>query len=745
MQKSRTGSTYGTQSRPVFLKPSDDDSFDNRNGPLILEDRITEERSNIIVNNPFLALSIQQQRARLPIFKYRNHIIYLLEKYRILIIVGETGCGKSTQVPQYLMEAGWASDGRKIGITQPRRIAAVTLANRVAEEKSCKLGADVGYVVRFDDMTDSATKIKASLLFMLDNSCHILALHIDTCFTVLQKRHLDCYKQFMTDGILLREFMFDPLLTQYSILMIDEAHERSINTDVTLGLLRKVIMVRQDLRIIVSSATLDAILFRDFFELNDTNDKNNDIASIISVEGYIHPVTVYHTKSNPVPNYIQKTVETVLDIHKNEQPGDILAFLTGQDEVEIVSKQLIEAAKDLRKRNIDKLWIVPMYGSLPGSEQLKAFDSTPHGTRKVVVATNIAETSLTIPGIAYVIDCGFVKLRVMNPENYFESLMKLPISQASAQQRTGRAGRIRPGKCYRLYPQEEYDKLMTNTIPEMQRLSLAPVILLLKALGIHNVLRFNYLSRPPSSSMIEGLQLLYYLGALSKDGLLTNPLGVQMTEFPLPPQHSKTLLCSGELGCSEEIATIIAMLQIQDVFLMPSRGRHQAELMKRNFSVEEGDHFTILNVFTNFVQNGKSKQWCMKHFLNYRGLRRAEAIRNQLLSLLKRYNIPIKSCKENGELNSILHCLVKGFFSQAAYYHYSGDYVTVRNGYHFKVYKGSAIMYKRNFQNEVLQDSIRDISVIEPEWLYQLVPEYYEFGTDGEIARRRLETKMFRN
>ncbi|EJD74781.1 D-tyrosyl-tRNA(Tyr) deacylase [Loa loa] len=704
-------STYGTQrSRHAFLKPADGDTFDNRNGPLILEDRVTEERTNVIVSNPFLALSIQQQRARLPIFKHRNHIIYLLEKYRILIIVGETGCGKSTQVPQYLMEVGWASDGRKIGVTQPRRIAAVTLANRVAEEKSCKLGTDVGYVVRFDDMTDSETKIK-----------------------------------YMTDGILLREFMSDPLLTQYSILMIDEAHERSINTDVTLGLLRKVIMVRQDLRIIVSSATLDAILFRDFFELNDTNDRTKDITSIISVEGHIHPVTVYHTR-NPVPDYIQKTVETVLDIHKNEQPGDILVFLTGQDEVESVSKQLIEAVKDLRNKKADKMWIVPMYGSLPAFEQLKAFDSTPYGTRKVVIATNIAETSLTIPGITYVIDCGFVKLRVMNPENYFESLMKLPISQASAQQRTGRAGRIRPGKCYRLYPQEEYDKLLVNTIPEMQRLNLAAVILLLKALGIHNVLRFNYLSRPSSFAMAEGLQSLYYLGALSKDGLLTNPLGIQMIEFPLPPQHSKTLLCSGELGCSEEIATIIAMLQIQDVFVIPSRSRHRAELMKRNFSVEEGDHLTLLNVFTNFIQNGKSKQWCINHFLNYRGLRRAEAIRDQLLGLLRRHNVPIRSCKENGEVNSILRCLVKGFFSQAAYYHYSGDYVTVRNEYHFKVYKGSAIMYKKEFPKwiiftEVLQDSIRDISVIESEWLHQLVPEYYEFGTDAEIARRRMETK----
>uniref|UniRef100_A0A915Q4W7 RNA helicase n=1 Tax=Setaria digitata TaxID=48799 RepID=A0A915Q4W7_9BILA len=673
---SNVNSGHGSgRSRPVFLKPRDDD------GLLILEDRIHEESINAIVSNPFLTLSIQQQRARLPIFKYRNAILYLLEKYRILIIVGETGCGKSTQIPQYLMEAGWASDGRKIGVTLPRRVAAVTLASRVAEEKSCRLGQDVGYLVRFDNVTDSDTKIKAAISIL--------------------------YFQYMTDGILLREFMSDPLLTQYSILMIDEAHERSINTDVTLGLLRKIIMIRQDLRVIVSSATLDAILFRDFFELNDTKDRNKDIASILSVEGQTHPVTVYYTK-NPVPDYIQKAVETVLDIHKNEQPGDVLVFLTGQDEVESVSKQLIEAAKDLKKTKIDKLWIVPMYGSLPGSEQLKAFDSTPHGTRKIVIATNIAETSVTIPGIVYVVDCGFVKLRVMNPENYLESLMKLPVSQASAQQRAGRAGRIRPGKCYRLYPQEEFDKLLVNTVPEMQRLNLAGVILLLKALGIHNVLRFNYLSPPPSFAMVEGLQLLYCLGALSKDGLLTNPLGIQMAEFPLPPQHSRALLCSGELGCSEEIAAIIAMLQVQDVFVIPSRGRHQA--------------------------NRSSKQWCVNHFLNYRCLRRAEAIRDQLLNYLRHHDVPIKSCKEYGELKSILYCLVKGFFAQVAFYHFSGDYVTVRNEHHFKVYKGSAIMYRKEFPKwvlftEVLQDTIRDISVIEPEWLYQLVPEYYEFGT----------------
>uniref|UniRef100_F1KXB2 RNA helicase n=1 Tax=Ascaris suum TaxID=6253 RepID=F1KXB2_ASCSU len=699
--------------KPKFLKPSADDSWERRNGPLVLEERLTESSvevdagCSIVYNNPYVSLSIQQQRARLPIFKNRNHIIYLLEKYRTLIIVGETGCGKSTQIPQYLMEAGWASDGRKIGVTEPRRIAVVTLANRVAEEAMCSLGEDVGYMVRFDDMTDEKTKIK-----------------------------------YMTDGILLRELMSDPLLTQYSIIMVDEAHERSINTDLVLGLLRKILSIRNDIRVIVSSATLDAILFRDFFELNDTNDHNKDTATILSVEGHMHPVTIYYTKSG-IPDYITKTVETVMKLHQSEPVGDILAFLTGQDEVEMACQQLIDMARQLR--NTDKLWIVPMYGALPAAEQLKAFDSTPHRTRKVVIATNIAEASVTIPGIAYVIDCGFVKMRAMNAENGLETLMTLPVSQAAANQRAGRAGRLRPGKCYRLYPQSEFDKMMEATVPEMQRCNLAPVILQLKALGIHNVLRFNYISRPPSFSMIEGLQLLYALGALSDDGHLTNPIGIRMAEFPLPPMHSKTLLSSGEFGCSEEMAVIIAMLQIQDVFVFPSGSRHKAEVMKRKFSVEEGDHLTMLNVFTNFIDNGRSKQWCHNHYVNYRGLCRAENIRDQMLRLLRRYEVPIVSCRKDSSSSSIIRrCLVKGFFSQAAQYHYTGDYVTVREEYHFKVYKGSAIMYRKEFPkwvifSEVLQESIRDVSVIEPEWLYQLVPEYYEFGTDDEIARKRMK------
>ncbi|VDO54973.1 unnamed protein product [Haemonchus placei] len=635
----------------------------------------------------------------------RDHILYLCEKYRSVIIVGETGCGKSTQVPQYLFEAGWANDGRMIGITQPRRVAVVTLASRVAEEKETILGQDVGYTVRFDDVTDDQTKIK-----------------------------------FMTDGILLRELLTDPLLSKYSVIMIDEAHERTCNSDILLGLLRKVLIVRPDLRIIVSSATLDAELFRDFFELNESDDHNLDTSCIMSVEGRTHPVTIYHTKTS-VPNYIKATVDTVLDIHKNEIPGDILVFLTGQDEVIEVCEMLSDASSNLR--NVDKLWIVPCYGALPPRDQLKAFDSTPHGTRKVVVATNIAEASVTIPGVAYVVDCGFVKLRAMNPDNGIETLMRLPISKSSAEQRAGRAGRIRPGKAYRLYPESQYEKLGDSTIPEIQRCHLAPVILQLKALGIQNVHRFHYLSRPPSWSVINALELLYALGALDEKCMLTNPLGLRMSEFPLPPMHSKCLLTSGDFGCSEEIATIIAMLQVQDVFLTPTRNRHRSEEIKRRFAAEEGDHIAYLNMYTMFVKNNKSKKWCGDHFLNYRGLCRAENVRAQLLRLLRRFEVPLVSVRgETDAATKIIRCLVSGFFSQAARYHYTGKYVTVKEEFPFNVYKGSVIMYKKDYPKwviftEAMQDSIRDISVIEPHWLYELAPHYYEFGTDNEVARKR--------
>ncbi|CAK5086902.1 unnamed protein product [Meloidogyne enterolobii] len=285
-------------------------------GKLNLE---ADQTSSIIYHNPFLALSIQQQRQRLPISKYRNQLLYLVEKYKTLVVVGETGSGKSTQLPQYLAEFGWAQEGKKICITQPRRVAAVTLANRVAEEMMCSLGSEVGYAVRFDECISDKTKIK-----------------------------------YVTDGLLLRELMSDPLLEAYSVVIIDEAHERSVNSDLVIGLLRKIIAIRDDLRI---------ILFRDFFELNeDYKNPDKNTATIISVEGRMFPVNVFYTKVG-VPDYVQTTVDTILRLHREEPSGDILAFLTGQDEVEQACKLLEGSVKSLPK-DLDKLLILPLYGGL---------------------------------------------------------------------------------------------------------------------------------------------------------------------------------------------------------------------------------------------------------------------------------------------------------------------------------------------------------------------------------------------
>lgn len=574
--------------KPRFWKPDSE----KPGGGITTERPVNgDDTADTAIYNPNSSLSMNLQRQRLPIFMHRTNILYLLEKYETVIIVGETGCGKSTQIPQYLHESGWTSEKWKICITQPRRVAVVTVATRVAEERGSFIGEEVGYSIRFDDCCNpQTTRVK-----------------------------------FLTDGVLLRETMSDPLLSQYSVIMLDEAHERTLHTDIMIGLLKKIKKKRKDLRIIVSSATLDAEMFKDFFNSNITNDKSKDTAAILSVKGRSYPGDIHYTLS-PVPDYLKTTVDTVMGIHKEEPHGDILAFVTGQDEVESVVSQLIERARSLPKGS-QYLKVLPMYGGLPHAEQMLVFKPTPHNTRKVVVATNIAEASITINGIVYVIDCGYVKLRAYSPKVGVESLLVVPVSQASANQRAGRAGRVRSGKVYRLYTEHDFLALNPATVPEMQRCNMASVLLQLKCLGIDNILRFNFPARPPAQSMIRGLELLYALGALDKHGKLVDPLGTNMAEFPTDPMIAKMLLSSGEFECSEEILSIAAMLQIQNIFLSPSKQKAAADNAKRKFSVYEGDHITLLNVYEAFLKCNKSSRWCHEHFLNYKGLSRAVKIR----------------------------------------------------------------------------------------------------------------------
>ncbi|XP_012525860.1 probable ATP-dependent RNA helicase DHX35 [Monomorium pharaonis] len=674
--------------RPLFSKPE---------GNMWQEDKpdIDAHSSTQFVYNAHHSLALDMQRQRLPIFKNKDHIIYLLEKYQTLVLVGETGCGKSTQVPQYLFEAGWCADGKKIGITEPRRVAATSLANRVADERNCILGTTVGYCIRFDDYTDETTKIK-----------------------------------YMTEGILLRELMSDPLLTSYSVIILDEVHERTLLTDIIMGLLKKIIRKRKSLRVIVSSATVDAEELRDFFNVNTTKDSSKDSAVIMSVEGRLYPVDIFFVKE-PVANYVNGVVDTALKIHETEESGDILAFLTGLDEVDQAVSLLSEHAK-LIKDDKQKLLPLPMYGSLPNAEQLKVFWRAAKDTRKVIVATNIAETSITIPNIVYVIDCGFVKIPWFEAEAQTNSLVIVPLSKASANQRAGRAGRMRTGKAFRLYTEEAYAELFEATPPEMQRSDLAPAILQLKALGIDNVLRFNFPSAPPSKNLVTGLELLYALGAIDSNGDLTTPLGLTMAEMPLEPVLAKSLIASGEMGCSEEITTIFAMLQVQNVFVQPGGGQAalKARIAHRKFEVEEGDLLTLLNIYIAFEQN-KTPAWCQKHFLNHKALRRATEIRVQMHKMLKRLDIPLISC--NGNVQQILKCLTAGLFPKAAYLHYTGTYRTVRGNKDLYIHPNSCLYTLQQPQwllfCEILQTNktyMKDLTVIQPEMLLEAAPHFYE-------------------
>ncbi|KAL1787057.1 putative ATP-dependent RNA helicase DHX35 isoform X1 [Sigmodon hispidus] len=683
-------------------------------GVSISEERqsVTENSGTTIIYNPYAALSIEQQRQKLPVFKLRNHILYLVENYQTVVIVGETGCGKSTQIPQYLAEAGWTAEGRVVGVTQPRRVAAVTVAGRVADEKGAVLGHEVGYCIRFDDCTDPlATRIK-----------------------------------FLTDGMLVREMMVDPLLTKYSVIMLDEAHERTLYTDIAIGLLKKIQKKRGDLRLIVASATLDAEKFRDFFNQNETSDPARDTCVILTVEGRTFPVDVFYLQS-PVPDYIKATVDTVVKIHQTEGDGDILAFLTGQEEVETVVSMLIEQARALARTGMKKhLRVLPMYAGLPSFEQMKVFERVSHSVRKVIVATNVAETSITISGIVYVIDCGFMKLRAYNPRTAIECLVVVPVSQASANQRAGRGGRNRSGKCYRLYTEDAFDQLPQSTVPEMQRSNLAPVILQLKALGIDNVLRFHFMSPPPAQSMVQALELLYALGGLDKDCRLTEPLGMRIAEFPLNPMFAKMLLESGNFGCSQEVLSIAAMMQIQNVFVFPSNQKSQATRVHRKFAVEEGDHLTMLNVYEAFIKHNKSSQWCQEHFLNYKGLVRAATVREQLKKLLVKFQVPKVSSE--GDPDPVLRCIVSGFFANAARFHSSGAYRTIRDDHELHIHPASVLYAEKPprwvIYNEVIQTSkyyMRDVTAIESAWLLELAPHFYQQGTHLSLKAKRAKVQ----
>lgn len=599
---------------------------------------------------------------------------------------------------QYLAEEGFATKGM-IGCTQPRRVAAMSVAKRVAEEVGCRLGEEVGYTIRFEDCTSAQTKIK-----------------------------------YMTDGMLLREALIDSELSKYSVIILDEAHERTIHTDVLFGLLKETLKKRHDLKVVVTSATLDAEKFSKYFYG----------CPIFTIPGRTFPVEILYTK-DPENDYLDSALITVMQIHLSEPSGDILLFLTGQEEIDTACEILYARMKALGPM-VPELIILPVYSALPSEMQTKIFEPAPPGSRKVVIATNIAETSITIDGIFYVIDPGFVKQNCYDPKLGMDSLQVVPISQAQARQRAGRAGRTGPGKCYRLYTEAAYtNEMLPNSVPEIQRTNLANTVLTLKAMGVNDLIHFDFMDPPPVQTLITALENLYSLGALDDEGFLTR-IGRKMAEFPLEPMLSKMLIVSVDMGCSEEILTIVAMLSVQNIFFRPKEKQGVADQKKAKFHQPEGDHLTLLTVYNGWKNSKFSNAWCFDNYIQARQMKRAQDVRKQLLGIMDRYRNDIISC--GGNYNLVRKAIAAGYFRHAAKKDPQEGYKTLAEGTPVYIHPSSAL-FNRNpewvIYHELVmttREYMREVTAIEPKWLTEVAPTFFKVTDPRTLSKRKRAEKI---
>jgi len=630
---------------------------------------------------------LQEQRCSLPIYPQKEEFLSLVRQNQVVIVVGETGSGKSTQMPQYIRDAGVVEEGAVIACTQPRRIATVALAQRVAEERGVVLGCEVGYAIRFEDITSGDTRIK-----------------------------------YMTDGMLCMAALRDKELSQYGAIIVDEAHERTVHTDVLLALVRKAMKNRPDLKVIITSATLNSEKFRQYF----------DCCPVLNIPGFMFPVEIIYCKTRGErglvagameTDYLKKVVDKIEQIHiDNDGTDGMLVFLPGYDEIAAVSNSHL--------KTLPGLHIITLHASMPVELQVLVFTAMPT-VRKLVLATNVAETTLTIPGIKYVVDSGYFKENTYDPQGQMDRLVVTPISCAQATQRAGRAGRVGPGVCYRMYGEREFREMRERPIPAICRSDIVTVCLLLKAIGIKNIIAFGFLDPPVSTLVQTALTTLMRLDALDNQEVITT-LGKTMADFPINPVLAKMLVSSVELGCSDQVLTVVSMLSVKNVFVWQKKGsidEDRLKMTKQRMSDPSGDHLTLLNIFTEWVLCGCSPAWSADHCLNQKELERAADIRGELARLMNSWDMPLTRVPRH-MTNLVLQAVCAGLkaVDKVATLHWSSlNYVRTKDMMNVWIHPSSILFNPNNeyqpktiIYHEIVttkKNYMRHVSAVKPEWI----------------------------
>jgi HrpA-like RNA helicase len=619
-------------------------------------------------------------RSSLPIWKCRHEILRLIQENDTVIVVGETGCGKSTQVPQFIVDSHIVDSGC-VAITQPRRVSACSLARRVAFERRGAVGREVGYSVRFDNQSNPHTKIK-----------------------------------FLTDGMLLREILADPRLSAYSVVVLDEIHERTVQTDLLIGLLRS-LQLQRPLKLVLMSATLHCQLFVDFFEN----------PPIIRVAGRLFPVSVFYL-DRPESDYVDACSIAVVQLNMDlEFPGDFLCFMTGQEEIEELTALLATKQTD------PPLHVLPLFAALPMSHQQRIFDPAPDGARKVILSTNIAETSVTIPGVKYVVDSGLVKLKSYNPTTGVEVLGAAPVAKAQAVQREGRAGRESAGACFRLYTEDAFFQLRDSPVAEIRRADLSSVVLQLFALGIENPLKFQFLERPPVELLKASLESIYGLGGLDDEGKLTAD-GNLMANFPLIPKMTKILLLASRCGCGSTAIALMAMMSCENLFITPHDVRKKARKQHELFVDATGDHVTLVRVFEAYASATNKKRFCMRNFFSERALEYAANVRAQLMQVAADLHVETsEEPDDEGKTDRLRQCIAEALHENVARLIVAGEYQCIEDGTKIHVHPSSFVFNRAKpyivFSERVMTKRLyaRWVSELDPSDISVAV----EFGADS--------------